>query len=176
MQVLVIAAVSMLGASAIVKITSVGRWSVFGEVIETLNQVDHKAASNERKSGQDRCSPCSNQDDSCASSNHPHCGTCGPESCGGEIALEASKVSRIDKMAEDHSSRNLMGWLLKKRVNHVHKVENDIASESMKKQRIKGRIGDYGVTGRAVFGGVLFSFVTIVAILLRLGFRTSPSQ
>lgn len=39
-QVLVIGPEIMLGSSAIVKITSVGRWSVFGEVNEILIQED----------------------------------------------------------------------------------------------------------------------------------------
>ncbi|KAJ0085433.1 hypothetical protein Patl1_07375 [Pistacia atlantica] len=176
-QVLVVAAESMLGASAIVKITSVGRWSVFGEVIETLSQIDEKAASNRRISSQVRCAPCSNQDDSCACSNDPHCGTCGPESCGGEIALEESRVSRIDKLLEDRSSRNLMGWLLRKRKNHVHKVENDIALGSMKKQEcVGGSIGGWDVIDKALLGGMLFSFLTIVAVIIHLGYRTTPIQ
>ncbi|KAJ0025030.1 hypothetical protein Pint_07290 [Pistacia integerrima] len=176
-QVLVVAAESMLGASAIVKITAVGRWSVFGEVIETLSQIDEKAASNRRISSQVRCDPCSNQDDSCACSNDPHCGTCGPESCGGEIALEESRVSRIDKLLEDRSSRNLMGWLLRKRKNHVHKVENDIALGSMKKQEcVGGSIGGWDVIDKALLGGMLFSFLTIVAVIIHLGYRTPPSK
>ncbi|KAF2297370.1 hypothetical protein GH714_022003 [Hevea brasiliensis] len=52
-QVLVVAPESMLGASAIVKITSVGRWSVFGEVIQTLNQMDGKTVSAEKLPGEE---------------------------------------------------------------------------------------------------------------------------
>ncbi|KAJ6757888.1 RADICAL SAM PROTEINS [Salix koriyanagi] len=48
-QVLIVAQESMLGTSAIVKITSVGRWSVFGEVIETVNQTNHKSKVPSRK-------------------------------------------------------------------------------------------------------------------------------
>ncbi|KAL4384539.1 hypothetical protein GQ457_15G019080 [Hibiscus cannabinus] len=45
-QVLIIVPESILGSSAMVKITFVGRWSVFGEVIEVLTQIDVQKALN----------------------------------------------------------------------------------------------------------------------------------
>ncbi|KAF5954789.1 hypothetical protein HYC85_007645 [Camellia sinensis] len=81
-QVLVIGPETMLGTSAIVKITSVGRWSVFGEVIETLNQINGNIASSERKSNGNKCTPCSNLEEACACSREPEPCACEMTSCG----------------------------------------------------------------------------------------------
>jgi len=134
-QVLVVAPESMLGSSAIVKITSVGRWSVFGEVIETINPMNVKSASRKDMSNQDKCSPCSDPKE-CACTREPEtCASCGQESCGGQTTLEESAASRNPTFLEDPNSRNLIGWLLRKRKNHVDKrVGGEIASGSKKKQ------------------------------------------
>ena len=130
MQVLVPSTGNMLGTSALVKITSVGRWSVFGEVIKILNQVDDKIASNRRISSQvrqDKCSSCSSQNESSACSNEPDPSACGLECCEGKITLEEGQVSWIDRFAEDINSQNVIGWLLRKRKNQLKGVENDFA-------------------------------------------------
>lgn len=56
-QVLVVGPESMLGTSAIVKITSVGRWSVFGEVIEILNRGSASSESQGTHCAQTRVKP-----------------------------------------------------------------------------------------------------------------------
>lgn len=183
-QVLVVGAESMLGTSAMVKITSVGRWSVFGEVIEILQQTDDKTTSSKRISSLDKCSPCSSQNEPCACSNEPSAcskkpSACGTECCGGKTTLEEGRVSRIDKLPEDHrNSQNLIGWLLRKRKNHLNKkVETDVASGSQGKQELaEGSMHQWGVVDRALLGGMLVSFLTIVALLTNLGFRTLSSN
>jgi len=177
-QVLVIAPESMLGTSAIVKITSVGRWSVFGEVIETINHMNVKSASRKDISSQDKCSPCSDPNE-CACTREPEaCASCGPESCGGQTTSEESAPSRNPTFPEDPNSRNLIGWLLRKRKNHVHKrVEGEIASGSKEKQEwARGSMGEWGVVDKALLGGMLVSFLTIMALLIHLGVRTLSSN
>lgn len=185
MQVLVIAPESMLGTSAIVKITSVGRWSVFGEVIEAINHINDESSLRNNKPSQAKCSPCSNPAESCACTREPEpcpcgpesCGDCGPESCG-PTTYEESSVSRNSMFAEDLNSRNLIGWLLRKRKNHVHKkVECEIASGSMKKQEwAQGSMGVWGVVDKALLVGIFVSFLTIMALLIHLAVRTLASN
>ena len=170
MQVLIIAPESILGNSAMVKITSVGRWSVFGEVIETLTQVNVKMAP-EKLSNQEKCSPCSNQYESCAFSNKPESCSSGSDSCRGQIRLEECTVSRNDSWMEDGSSKNLIGWLLRRRRNHEHKkVENGIALGLKNKQ--EWALGGWGIVDRALLIGILISFLTIAAVIIHLEFRT----
>lgn len=176
-QVLVIAPESMLGTSAIVKITSVGRWSVFGEVIEAIDHINDESSLRNNKPSQAKCSPCSNPAESCACTREPEPCPCGQESCG-PTTHEESSVSRNSMFAEDLNSRNLIGWLLRKRKNHVHKkVECEIASGSMKKQEwAQGSMGVWGVVDKALLVGIFVSFLTIMALLIHLAVRTLASN
>ncbi|XP_020573710.1 threonylcarbamoyladenosine tRNA methylthiotransferase [Phalaenopsis equestris] len=69
-QVLVIAPETMLGTSAEVKITSVGRWSVFGEFIKSSTELNlsvrraHQAA---------KCPACNSCENLCSCSSEPEC-------------------------------------------------------------------------------------------------------
>lgn len=177
-QVLVVAPESMLGVSAIVKITSVGRWSVFGEVMETINHKNHKSASR-KDSGEDKFSPCSNACESYECRREPEpCACCGPESCVGQTNLEESAASRNSMFPEDLNSRYLIGWLLRKRKNHANKrVEGEIASGSKRKQEwTQGSIGEWSVVDKALLGGMLMSFFAIMALLILLGIRSLSSN
>ncbi|KAL6650593.1 hypothetical protein ACP70R_009518 [Stipagrostis hirtigluma subsp. patula] len=86
-QVLVIAPDSMLGTSANVKITSVGRWSVFGEVIEgsvrakeVPKQTAAKLQEKHREDQVEEASCCGTDScGACACSDAAPC--CGPEQC-----------------------------------------------------------------------------------------------
>ncbi|KAH7568249.1 hypothetical protein JRO89_XS07G0266200 [Xanthoceras sorbifolium] len=167
-QVLVVAKEDMLGASALVKITSVGRWSVFGEVIETLTRIDEKAASNRRIYSQDKRSPCSSQSETCACSAEPQSCACGPESCA---------VLGNEKLLEDLRSKKLIGWLLRRRKNHVQKtVEANTASESKKKLEWDGgSLNEWDAFDIALVGGMFISLLTILAVLIYFGFSTFSS-
>ncbi|XP_059630944.1 uncharacterized protein LOC132273866 [Cornus florida] len=179
-QVLVVGPESMLGTSAIARITSVGRWSVFGEVIETLNKINinTEMASSKRSGSGDKCSPCSNPDETC-SIEQETC-ACGQQSCRGEKTLEetTSSVSKIDSWPEDRNSQNLIGWLLRKRRNHSQKrMENGIVLESKGKQeRPRGRMHEWGLVDTALLGGMLMSLLTIVVLLLYMGSRNLASK
>lgn len=173
---LVIARENILGTSAIVKITSVGRWSVFGEVIETIKETSSKTASSMGiLSSEDKCSPCSNTSESCVCSRvQEETCACGPGSCGG-TTIEESAASTNSVLEQDRSSQNLIRWLLRKRKNHVQKnMESEIASGFKEKQEWSGEgTVSWNVIDTVLLGGMLVSFLIIVALLIHLGFRTS---
>ncbi|XP_048437537.1 threonylcarbamoyladenosine tRNA methylthiotransferase isoform X2 [Pyrus x bretschneideri] len=177
-QVLVAAPESMLGTSAIVKITSVGRWSVFGEVIETIPHINDKPASTNENRSQEKCFPGANSCETCACLTSPETCACGPESCGGQATSEECAVTKNTVLLEHWNSRNPIGWLLRKRKNHVEKqVEDEIGLRSQNKQeQAQGSLSDWGFVDRALVGGMLMSFVTIVALLVHLGFRIMSSN
>ncbi|KAG4966678.1 hypothetical protein JHK87_032329 [Glycine soja] len=129
-QVLVLAPDNMLGTSAMVKITSVGRWSVFGDVIETVNPVSDNKALNKLVPNQD----CGNSAKTGGFSEEPEYCACGNDICCGQGTLENNDNSRGSAVPQNQSKRNFIGWMLRKR-EHLHKtVESELASGSVKKQ------------------------------------------
>ncbi|XP_057469805.1 uncharacterized protein LOC130758852 isoform X2 [Actinidia eriantha] len=178
-QVLVIGPETMLGTSAIVKITSVGRWSVFGEMIETLNQINENSVSSERKSG-NKCSPCSDAEENCACSREPEPCACKMSSCGGQNLLKEStaSLSKKELWPEERNNQNLIRWLLRRRRNHSQKkMENGIVSEPKENQELaRGRTREWDLVDKALVGGILVSFLAVV-VLLYLGVRPpTPSN
>ncbi|CAL5387754.1 unnamed protein product [Camellia sinensis] len=161
-QVLVIGPETMLGTSAIVKITSVGRWSVFGEVIETLNQINGNIASSERKSNGNKCTPCSNLEEACACSREPEPCACEMTSCGVQNALEESTIS-----LPKNENRSLIRWLLRKRKNQSQKrMENGIVLEIKENQEwSRGRMREWTLVDRALVGGMVVSLLTVAVLL-----------
>lgn len=173
-QVLIVAPETILGTSAIVKITSVGRWSVFGEVLETLPQVNVKMAP-DKVSNQEKHSPCSNQYECCACSKEPEPCSCGPDICGGQIKLDKCTVSKNDSPMENRASKNPIHWFVRKRRNHAQKkVENDIALGLENEQ--DWAPGSWGFVDRALLVGIFVSFFMIVAVIMHLEFRTLLSK
>ncbi|KAA3453541.1 CDK5 regulatory subunit-associated protein 1-like 1 [Gossypium australe] len=173
-QVLIVAPETILGTSAIVKITSVGRWSVFGEVLETLPQVNVKMAP-DKVSNQEKHSPCFNQYESCACSKEPEPCSCGPDICGGQIKLDKCTVSKNDSPMENRASKNPIHWFIRKRRNHAQKkVENDIALGLENEQ--DWAPGGWGFVDRALLVGIFVSFLMIVAVIMHLDFRTLLSK
>ncbi|GKV09116.1 hypothetical protein SLEP1_g20660 [Rubroshorea leprosula] len=172
-QVLVIGPESLLGASAIVKITSVGRWSVFGEVIETLNTVPTKRTPNQENS-----SACCKSYASYACSNEPEPCSCRPDSCEAQLTSEECTVSKNNSWIEDRNSKNLIGWFLRRRRNHVQKMKEDGITPRLKKKQIwvLGNMSEWGIIDRALLGGMFVSFSIIIAVVIRLGFRIMSSN
>ncbi|KAJ4842050.1 hypothetical protein Tsubulata_037966 [Turnera subulata] len=185
-QVLIVAPESMLGTSAMARITSVGRWSVFGEVIEVLTQRNEQTAPTKIVSKEEKSSSCVDQCADCSCSKEPESCACGPESCGDNTLEERAKprndhnafqepaISQSGMSADDQNRISMIGWLLRKRKNQVHKkAGNEIASGSKKKQGwARGTLAEWGAVDRVLLGGMLVSFLTIVALLMHLGFRT----
>ncbi|XP_038890157.1 threonylcarbamoyladenosine tRNA methylthiotransferase isoform X2 [Benincasa hispida] len=178
-QVLVIAPETMLGTSAMVKITSFGRWSVFGEVIETISTKHHKTTTLEDAPIRDKVPPCSNAHETCACSIEPESCACGPESCKGAVATDdKDDSSRNIPLPEEPKRKNLVEWALRRRKSHVPKREereSPIVSE--RKQALAGGwLDEWGVIDRILVGGILISTLTIFGLLFHLGSTTLSSS
>lgn len=171
----------MLGTSAIVKITSVGRWSVFAEVIETISTKHHKTTLEDMPLIRDQVPPCSNANEICACSTEPEACACGPESCKGSFALdEKDDSSRNISLPEEPKRKNLIEWLLRRRKCHVSKREE--RESSILSERKSSKVGnvastnEWGVVDRILVGGILMSILTIVGLLFHLGSTTLSSS
>ncbi|TKY68061.1 Threonylcarbamoyladenosine tRNA methylthiotransferase [Spatholobus suberectus] len=173
-QVLVLAPDYMLGTSAMVKITSVGRWSVFGEVIETVNHVSDNKALNKLVRNHDLPSLCGKPAKTGGFSEEPESCACGNDSCCGQGTLDNSDNSRDTVMPQNQSKRNFIGWMLRKR-KHLHKkVESELASGSVKMQ--EGSMRKWDFVDKALLGGISISILTIIALLVALTFSVIWSQ
>lgn len=169
---LVVASDSMLGSSALVRITSVGRWSVFGEVIETLNCSDAQNSPVDKSSLKADTSPYEGPCGSCSCSREADSCACEGGSCGQKVPEERSFAWRNDA-SEDRSRRDLISWVLKKRKSQVKdRAENGIGSENSIKQEPHWKGKDWGSIDRALLGGVVLSFFTAAAVLVHLGITT----
>ncbi|KAF4400421.1 hypothetical protein G4B88_018763 [Cannabis sativa] len=128
-QVLVVAPQSMLGTSAIVKITSVGRWSVFGEVIETIKGRSSKTSSNMGTlSIDEKCSPCSN--------------ACG-DGC----------ESRVQEEACDCEAG---GCCTGTTIKHSKQMESEITTEfDNKQEQAEQSIASWNAMDKVLLGGML---------------------
>lgn len=176
-QVLVIAPDSMLGTSAMVKITSAGRWSVFGEVIETVKQVNDHKVSSKQIPNQDMPSLCYNPAKTGGFSEEPESCACGNDSCCVESTLEKSDNSRGSAVPQNQNSRNFVGWILRKR-KHLHRrVESELASGSVSKQEgARGSMRKCDFVDKALLGGISISILTIIALVVALSFSVIWSQ
>ncbi|KAL0326370.1 UNVERIFIED_CONTAM: hypothetical protein Sradi_5206300 [Sesamum radiatum] len=148
----------MLGTSAMVKITSVGRWSVFGEVIEILteNVISHQ-------NRVDKIS-CSNLNETCCSKESETC-ACGLTSGCEQTEKNDFSVSKDDQKPGDYRSQNIIGWFLRKRKNNSHrKIENEMVSEMEEKQRTSSKVHEWAVVDKALLVGIFVSLLTIIAV------------
>ncbi|KAK7263798.1 hypothetical protein RJT34_31395 [Clitoria ternatea] len=175
-QVLVLAPEYILGTSAMVKITSVGRWSVFGEVIETINHVSDNKAPNKVVPNQDLPSFCCNGAKTGGCSKEPESCACGNDSCCGQSTLDKSDNSRGVVVPQNQSKINFIGWVLGKRKHlHLHKrVECELASGSVNEQEGSTRKLDF--MDKALLGGISMSILTIIVLVLALTLRVNWSQ
>lgn len=158
-QVLVIGPETMLGLSAMAKITSVGRWSVFGEVIEVLNQA------NAVERSVDQFSHCSSLDSSCSKEQR----ACEMTSCCGQVQEVEKKVSTPKYEAK----LNLVGWVLRKRKSNSRIMEKGSAMEFEGNQnKAQNCLLEWSAVDKVLLGGVLVSLLTILALSLYLGTRS----
>lgn len=165
-QVLVICPESMLGTSAMVKITSVGRWSVFGEVIEILFQNNKDVGSH---SSDERCSPCALAEEACACSKEQEPCSATSGCCSQSPTQEATTLLKNDPNQDNHSGRNLIGWFLRNRKNQSSKMEDLTSSESKEQIQDLGRQSTWRPVDIVLLSGILLSFFAIVALFLNLG-------
>uniref|UniRef100_A0A0V0IKC1 Threonylcarbamoyladenosine tRNA methylthiotransferase n=1 Tax=Solanum chacoense TaxID=4108 RepID=A0A0V0IKC1_SOLCH len=174
-QVLVIGPESMMGSSAMVKITSVGRWSVFGEVIEILCQNNEDVPSH--RSFDERCSPCALSEEACACSKEQEPCAATSDCCNQSPTREATTLLKNDPNQADHSSRNLIGWFLRNRKNQSSKKMDLTSSESKEKQiQDLSHRSAWSLVDIALLSGILLSLFTIVALFLNLGSRSLSSK
>ncbi|XP_049381010.1 uncharacterized protein LOC125845529 isoform X1 [Solanum stenotomum] len=174
-QVLVIGPESMMGSSAMVKITSVGRWSVFGEVIEILCQNNEDVPSH--RSFDERCSPCALSEEACACSKEQEPCSATSDCCNQSPTREATTLLKNDPNQDDLSSRNLIGWFLRNRKNQSSKKMDLTSSESKEKQiQDLSHRSAWSLVDIALLSGILLSLFTIVALFLNLGSRSLSSK
>lgn len=166
-QVLVSGPESMLGSSAMVKITSVGRWSVFGEVIKILNQKCEQDATGRNP---EIYSSCSILDSSACSKELESC-SCGTNDCCGEVQLKDTTVSIPMNKTKltDQNSQNPIHWLLRKRKNYSQKVDDVMLEDKGKQSSETISISKWDAVDTALVGGIVVSLITIFAIFLYLG-------
>nr|GEV46652.1 threonylcarbamoyladenosine tRNA methylthiotransferase [Tanacetum cinerariifolium] len=164
-QVLVVGLESLLGSSAIIKITSVGRWSVFGDVIEILSESnDLKIPSDEKENcNTERCSPCSNQEDPCACSSEK------PEPCACESdACKSNGCNAIpDSYPEtqnDQNVRNDSSLLQRRKPAPATMEKEDNGNQKLVTPSVHD--GGWGLFDTALLVGIFLSLLTIVALVL----------
>ncbi|KAL8160007.1 hypothetical protein V2J09_001544 [Rumex salicifolius] len=157
-QVLVKASESLLGSSAIVRITSVGRWSVFGEVIEVLEQTSKDKAPKETGAIQESCSS------SCACSGEPNLDSCGGGSCG----VESSENNNSNNKAEAQSSQNNGGLLIRQRKKHE---QVDCLQNTSEEQTANEGSRRKSFVDKVLFAGLFLSFFTILGLLFWVGLQ-----
>lgn len=176
---LVIAPETMLGTSAMAKITSIGRWSVFGEVIETISTKHHKTTLEDTLT-RDKVSPCSNTHETCACSTEPESCACELGSCKGAVSVgDEVDSSRNIPLPEEPKRKNLIEWVLRRRKSQVmpkrEETENPIVTE--RKQTLAGgRLDEWGVVDMILVGGILISTFTIFGLLFHVGSTTLSSS
>ncbi|CAH9082397.1 unnamed protein product [Cuscuta epithymum] len=160
-QVLVVGPESMQGSSATVKITSVGRWSVFGEVIEEVlnrNNIDRLNDERPPYASLDENSVCSKQPDSCACSSSASCCQASPGDTEPTLPMN-------DQTQADQNDMNVGSRSLRKRKSPLDGKETEKVQVIPKVQEAVWSPIDV-----TLLGGIVFSFLTSVALLLYLGF------
>ncbi|KAL1534147.1 tRNA (N(6)-L-threonylcarbamoyladenosine(37)-C(2))-methylthiotransferase [Salvia divinorum] len=102
-QVLVLGSESMLRISVMVKITSVGRWSALGEVLEILTT---KVTSRVKQDAE--ISTCSNLNETCCSKESEI------SACGHTDDVKSVPFTPDEKELGEARSQDLIGWPLRK--------------------------------------------------------------
>lgn len=152
---------SLLGSSAIVRITSVGRWSVFGEVIEVLESTSNETAPKEEtRAIQESCSSSC----ACSGDGEPNSSSCGP--CG------VVSSDNINDKAETETFQKYGSWLMRRRKNQQG---NCFESAKKEEQITKEGTNKKSLVDKALFVGVFLSFFTIIGLLFRIGFQAANS-
>ncbi|KAL5216126.1 hypothetical protein ABZP36_007527 [Zizania latifolia] len=176
-QVLVIAPDSMLGTSADVKITSVGRWSVFGEVIEgsvvakETHKQNHTDLQEEYRPSQVEEATCCATDScgACACSDAAQqCGSCPqrPEDPS-NAPLICGDVTRQESAQSKLVRRNVEGT--------VKSSETDTAKLVGKIQRLDVATRRFPTVDTILWGGLAVSFATTVALVVLLAYKISST-
>ncbi|XP_051217390.1 uncharacterized protein [Lolium perenne] len=170
-QVLVIAPDSMLGTSADAKITSVGRWSVFGEVIEGSVAVNEASL-------KQNCAEVRQEN----SQNHVEEATCTTKTCdscacsGSESAAQQCSPPSVapTNRAEAARQETPQPTLVRRNVEGTVKTsEIDTATPTAKDQQPNVIARRALNIDRILWGGLAVSFATTVVVLVLLTYKIS---
>lgn len=162
MQVLLVGPESLLGSSAIIKITSVGRWSVFVDVIEILSQCNGVTSPSKKKntSNKEICSPCFNQEDTCVcSSAKSEAFACDSDVC----ESNGCSITTNDSHSEVQNPQNSSSLLLRRKAAPAVVEMEDVRNQKLDMSNVHDR--DWGFLDTALVGGILISLLTIVALV-----------
>ncbi|KAF9601447.1 hypothetical protein IFM89_020214 [Coptis chinensis] len=171
-QVLVVAPETMLGTSTEVKITSVGRWSVFGEVIGTANLIK-RPRSYESNNVPEEHHACSTQNEACPCSTEPESCACALQKFGDQSAL--LEVTLPKDKGNQYLHGSLVSWLGKRKGQAKENRKYENAESKEKLETIKRNMTKFSVIDWVLLGGMLVSFITIVVLLLPIGLRVLSS-
>ncbi|XP_074574562.1 uncharacterized protein LOC141831010 [Curcuma longa] len=164
-QVLVIAPESMLGTSVDAKITSVGRWSVFGEITETPVFVQGAACLGRPLAGSPSSNSCANCD--CSEDPMP-CQCLIENSCGQQISSTEHEGHSKTAMDGSHNERNSIdstaSMLLRKR--RPQRESNEI--KLVNKQEAARTSSKLVAIDWILLGGIVLSFITSSVVLILL--------
>jgi threonylcarbamoyladenosine tRNA methylthiotransferase CDKAL1 len=163
-QVLVIAPDSMLGTSADVRITSVGRWSVFGEVIE--GSVAVKEASKKRSTEPQK---------ECRENQAEEVVCCATDSCGSCACSEAADDPSDAPQPRGDSARLEADQSTLVRRNVEKASESDAGKAAGKEQRTNVVTRTVNID-TVLWCGLALSFAATVALVVLLTSRISSTS
>ncbi|KAK1267192.1 CDK5RAP1-like protein [Acorus gramineus] len=158
-QALVAAPETMLGTSVDVKITSVGRWSIFGEVINVHTQINKDISS--QKSMRDGFNPClSDSYDSCMCSGKLE--PCSSENANTSQDGNADLSSDRDNVFVTPFQSSI---LQRRQVIAPKKIKDGHDLESKEKNKEGMEEGELKVIDWFLLLGMMVSFLTIMVLL-----------
>ncbi|MQM22345.1 hypothetical protein Taro_055396 [Colocasia esculenta] len=180
-QVLVVAPESVLGTSTDVRITSVGRWSVFGDIIDPPTAAVEQEALPIRSTSNVQSSCCQDQCDECLCSREPEaCCTMKneekqhPPGIAQEELPDDIVLYRPSNRGHDKVSRLIGSFhslLLRRRKSHHESSTTDAsctleATEGPVKET--SEVGKFAAADWILIGGIVLSLLTIVSIVIVL--------
>ncbi|VAH47901.1 unnamed protein product [Triticum turgidum subsp. durum] len=169
-QVLVIAPDSMLGTSADAKITSVGRWSVFGEVVE--GTVAIKEASPQQNSAEVQVENRPNhvEETACSTNTCDSCACSGAESTAQQCTQRCEGPSDAPTNCGDATRQETpQSTLVRRNVEGAGKTSGSDTEKSRGDDQQINVITRRALNiDRILWGGLAVSFATTVAILVLL--------
>ncbi|XP_044457554.1 threonylcarbamoyladenosine tRNA methylthiotransferase isoform X1 [Triticum aestivum] len=170
-QVLVIAPDSMLGTSADAKITSVGRWSVFGEVIEGTVAIKEAALEQNSAEVQVKNSPNRVEEAACSTNTCDSCACSGAESAAQQCTPQQCEgPSDAPTNCGDATRQETpQSTLVRRNVEGAGKTsESDTEKSRGDDQQVNVITRGALNIDRILWGGLAVSFATTLAILVLL--------
>uniref|UniRef100_A0A0E0KQU9 Threonylcarbamoyladenosine tRNA methylthiotransferase n=1 Tax=Oryza punctata TaxID=4537 RepID=A0A0E0KQU9_ORYPU len=172
-QVLVIAPDSMLGTSADVKITSVGRWSVFGEVIEgsvvakETHEQNHAELQEEYRLSQVEEANC------CATDS---CGACACSDAAQQCNPGPQRNSTPQSCGDATHQEAVQSKLVRRNVGAtVKSSESDTAKQVGKIQHLNVAARRFPNVDTILWCGLAVSFATTVTLIAVLAYKISST-